>query len=629
MVDLTDGFELAFHTNRAVYTDEPEQAENLENIIGGAGNDNLKGNLRRNRIEGRGGKDHIDGLQHDDLLEGGDGSDTILGGVHDDTLIGGNGGDTLDGQSGNDVYLFAPAPALEVDFLTEALNGGVDRLDFSLLPAAQPVSVDLSGPLLVLASHQNRLVVPNGFGLAGFFENATGGAGDDVLAGNDVDNALVGGPGNDRYVFGAPPPVPRTDTLTELPGGGTDTLDFSALTATQPVAVDLATAASLAQYGNQSVKSVVGQAEQFENAIGGAGQDILRGNGAANRLEGRGGSDLLNGRAGNDHELGGAGDDQYVFDPATIAENDTVAELVNEGLDLLEFSALAVAITADLTKSLPDFIVSHALRTVVTAAAGQALNFERVFGGTVNDDLRGNAADNWLQGGPGDDRLEGRGGSDRYLFGPGFGPGSLGSDRVIEAPGCVNKDVLDFLQMTSPIIVDLGNAAPQTVDLGGELELTLSHSTSIEQADVNPLFQPIVVRRNGCQLPNWQSVGPNGVIGGQVEGIANQPVAGAVHAIALDPTNSSIAYIGTVNGGVWKTTNALAANPTWRPTSDGFPLSIGGLDIDPGNVNAIVAGIGRFSSAGRDGGRLPGVLKSTNGGNSWELLSTGINGQNV
>ena len=59
------------------------------------------------------------------------------------------------------------------------------------------------------------------------------------------------------------------------------------------------------------------------------------------------------------------------------------------------------------------------------------------------------------------------------------------------------------------------------------------------------------------RVPLWESQGPGPVTGGQTVGLIGNPVTGAVDAIAVHPTNSNIIYLGTVGGGVWKSTNAL------------------------------------------------------------------------
>src|SRR5438552_19105686 len=72
-------------------------------------------------------------------------------------------------------------------------------------------------------------------------------------------------------------------------------------------------------------------------------------------------------------------------------------------------------------------------------------------------------------------------------------------------------------------------------------------------------------------LPDWIEQGPGPNINGQVENVSpNNPVAGAVNAIAPDPTNGNTVYAATVNGGIWRTNNATAASPSWFPLTDRF-----------------------------------------------------------
>jgi hypothetical protein len=124
----------------------------------------------------------------------------------------------------------------------------------------------------------------------------------------------------------------------------------------------------------------------------------------------------------------------------------------------------------------------------------------------------------------------------------------------------------------------------------------------------------------------WEPLGPSPSHAGQVEGIVNREVAGAINAIAVHPTSADIVYIGSVNGGIWRTTNATAAAPTWtRQTDDLESQSIGDIAFDPNDATAqtLVAGIARTSSFARMGGNQPGMLRTTNGGGTWTLLAPG------
>lgn len=125
----------------------------------------------------------------------------------------------------------------------------------------------------------------------------------------------------------------------------------------------------------------------------------------------------------------------------------------------------------------------------------------------------------------------------------------------------------------------------------------------------------------------WQAQGPAPALDGQVENVVpDDEVVGAVHVVLPHPSDPDVLYIGGVNAGVWKTTNATAASPNWVRLTDQFPsLSIGALAFDSADTTnqTIYAGIGRFSSLGSRGGDRAGLLKSTDGGQTWTVLDGG------
>jgi hypothetical protein len=125
-----------------------------------------------------------------------------------------------------------------------------------------------------------------------------------------------------------------------------------------------------------------------------------------------------------------------------------------------------------------------------------------------------------------------------------------------------------------------------------------------------------------CRAQTWVAEGPGPNRLGQVENIKDGEVTGAIKAVAPHPTDRNIIYVGTVNGGVWKTTNAMTGAPNWRhQTDDDRSLSIGALEFDPTDSRhqTLVAGTGRFSSFG-DGGARIGILRTTNGGKRWSTI---------
>ena len=164
--------------------------------------------------------------------------------------------------------------------------------------------------------------------------------------------------------------------------------------------------------------------------------------------------------------------------------------------------------------------------------------------------------------------------------------------------------------------------------------------------DLGPAIE--VPTRSQLKSTGTPSLGPTTVVGGpwvfqgpgpsrfgQVENISpNNEVVGAVNAVAPHPTNPNILFVGGANGGVWKTLNATAASPNWRPLTDHLTsLSIGALAfdlLDP-TFNTVWAGVGRFSSFGRAGGPRAGLQRTTNGGSTWTEVDGGglLAGKNI
>ncbi len=107
---------------------------------------------------------------------------------------------------------------------------------------------------------------------------------------------------------------------------------------------------------------------------------------------------------------------------------------------------------------------------------------------------------------------------------------------------------------------------------------------------------------------------------------------GRVNAIVIDPTtttNGSItAYMGSVGGGVWKTSNCCTGSTTWSVTTDSPLLSTTSIDtlaFDPNNHNTIYAGTGDLNYGSFSMGSQ-GILQSFDGGNTWNVLGANVFG---
>ena len=124
----------------------------------------------------------------------------------------------------------------------------------------------------------------------------------------------------------------------------------------------------------------------------------------------------------------------------------------------------------------------------------------------------------------------------------------------------------------------------------------------------------------------WVQQGPAPARGGQVENIHDQPVTGAINCVTPHPTNANILYVGAVNGGVWRTRNALDNVPDWEFISGDLPSqAIGALEFDRSDQThqTLVVAIGRTSSFGGFGSGQRGVFRTTNGVGPWTDLDPG------
>lgn len=144
-----------------------------------------------------------------------------------------------------------------------------------------------------------------------------------------------------------------------------------------------------------------------------------------------------------------------------------------------------------------------------------------------------------------------------------------------------------------------------------------------------PLLAPLLPATSGA----WTAQGPGPTRNGQVENVTpNDEVVGAIHTVVAHPTDPNMLWIGGANGGIWRTTNATAASPTWVPLTDAFTsLSIGAMERDPRDATnqTLVAGIGRFSAFGSAGGPLSGLLRTTDGVNWTPIGQADLTGRNI
>ena len=385
---------------------------------------------------------------------GSDGANTLTGNLNNNVLDGGLGADFLRGGLGNDTYVVDEAG----DVVSELAGQGTDLVQSSIsyTLAAGVENLTLTGAAAI---------------------NGTGNIFANVLIGNDAANlldgragadAMSGGLGDDVYVVDN-----AGDTVTELPGAGTDevrssvtftlganieTLVLTGVNAINGTGNDLDNsltgngAANLldgglgadtmtgglgndtyvidnigdvaieaAGGGTDTIRTLVTHilAAQFENLTLLGTDDVNgTGNDAANVLTGNSGANSLDGLAGADTMAGGGGNDSYAVDNSL----DKVIELAGGGTDTVS-STISYTLTAE---------VENLVLTGLASVGGT--------GNALANSLTGNEAGNALNGGAGADVMSGGLGNDSYTI-------DQAGDVVVELAGQGTdtvKSAIDF-----------------------------------------------------------------------------------------------------------------------------------------------------------------------------------------
>lgn len=383
-----------------------DEITNFEAVFASDGDDVLTGNSVGNALYGNNGNDTLDGGAGSDYLHGGNDIDTVsyataTAGITLDLNItvaqntGGSGMDrvtnveNLIGSSKNDSFRGlvnfneisggAGNDLIEGGDSGDKLNGGLDNDTVSYEHSDNADVVDLN--LQNGMTAQNSTGDANGDILIGF-ENLTGSSGfGDTLTGDGNVNIIKGLGGNDTIKGG--------DGADALDGGaGIDWLsyagDTNAVTVTLGVNGALTTVTGLSHGAGDKVSN-------FENIVGGVGNDMLAGNSLANEILGGDGDDIIDGGAGDDI-LDGKG-----------------------GTNTLSFASAVAAVTVNLF---------DAGATKNTGAGFDTFtNFHDLIGSAKNDKLTGNTGHNVIDGGAGDDTIDGGIGNDTLY-------GGIGNDII-------------------------------------------------------------------------------------------------------------------------------------------------------------------------------------------------------
>ena len=106
-------------------------------------------------------------------------------------------------------------------------------------------------------------------------------------------------------------------------------------------------------------------------------------------------------------------------------------------------------------------------------------------------------------------------------------------------------------------------------------------------------------------------------------------IGGRTLALAFNPQNPNTMYLGSASGGLWRSYTAGAGTLAWERVEAGFPvLAVSSIAFAPGDSSVMYIGTGEvynFNYAGTGaayrstrGSYGIGILKSTDGGRSWE-----------
>lgn len=525
-----------------------------DSLIGGAGNDTLFGGAGSDTIDGGADNDTVsyasvtaaltinlatnsatgegnDTLANIENAIGGSGSDTITGSTAANQLFGGGGADSIVGGAGNDT-IFGGAG-------NDTLDGGTDNDTVSYATSTAAMTINLNSGT---ASGEGTDTLSN-------FENAIGGSGNDTITGTGGANTLFGGDGADSLNGGN-----GSDTLfgglgddTLNGGGGADTVSYASVATGMSINLTANTATG---EGNDTFLSI-------ENATGGSGNDTITGNTGNNVLTGGAGNDTLSGGAGNDTLDGGADTDTASY--ATVTSALTINLATNSA-------------TGDGNDSL--------------------VSIENAIGGTGNDTITGNAADNSLAGGNGTDQIFGGDGNDTL-------DGGAGNDTLSGGSGL---DTADYGSATSGVTVNLVTGTA-TGGAGSDTLGQIENITGSNQGDV--------LTGNGDNNAIFGGAGNDTLTGNE----GNDTILGG------DGNDSIVAGPDTIGGNANLDLNWTLAGGDETSLIAGFTQNTGGVNVAVSYVDD--GGGNEFSVETNDGLYVsPGESFSTT--SSARLAGTGV-----
>ncbi|HMB09119.1 calcium-binding protein, partial [Saliniramus sp.] len=487
---------------RLVAQFDNEHQRGVESIVFADGTIWYTGQLRANYLENAttDGDDEIFGFDdRDDTIIGGAGEDILRGGSGNDTLHGGDGNDRLEAGTGNNELFGGDGnDRLVSNRGTNSFDGGAgnDTVDYSYSSASWEFNL---GAEYARTGSVTEMLVS--------IENVIGGSGNEIFYGNAADNIFSGGRGSDSYHFAL---VDGDDVIRE--NGRSNETDRLTLVELTPDAVELYQPFESEDLVVRILAS--GETMTIERHFEGTSRGIelidfadgtswnradieaqitMAGTAGADALVGTGGADLLDGGPGDDVLRGGLGSDSYIY--ASGYGNDTIIETVGlndtDIIRLVDLTRADVALSRGGLDLHVEILATGETLTVQGHFRSTQYGIEEIhfsdgeimdrpmiledvntlIGTSGDDTITGTSMRDWSRGGPGDDILDGRGGNDTYLYARGDGHDTIAEgihngtdDHLIFED--INPDAITIMRDGTDVTLDLAESASGAGDAG-------------------------------------------------------------------------------------------------------------------------------------------------------------------
>ncbi|MFA7083614.1 MAG: hypothetical protein WC141_03655, partial [Arcobacteraceae bacterium] len=463
---------------------------NIDDIIGSAYNDTIKGNNHKNIIDGGAGNDTIYGVAGDNILKGGAGYDMIYSGSGNDYIDGETDTDTVNYQNsehGVIVRLDKPKGDQDKDYVLsheninikykdpfhENINGqniyNVGTLEGSI--GALKYKDTLVSIEDVIGSKFDDIIF--GSGGTNYIEGM--GGDDKIFSGGGI-NFIDGGAGSDWISYYK---ADYININTLLPDGG---VNDNYMRDIQGITVTMATDFTMVKETTSG--RLIDLIKDIEQVRGTAANDVIIGkNGVDQTFWGLGGDDRLWGGNGADKLYGGDGDD-YIrprggLDISYGGAGTDYIELIDDGLTANQTLRLSEAGTIQFLTGSTTNGIDGTWTDGYNAGGGLnlAYEFEGFGASNGNDIMYGNSQNNVLNGHNGNDIIYGiggnniiRGGNDHDTIYGGTGNdtiyGDAGND-IIDGGGGANiihgYSVYNW-NLTNKDVINGGTGANNTLD---------------------------------------------------------------------------------------------------------------------------------------------------------------------